>query len=355
MTLSPAAFIRSFLAVSAFLLALVAAMNFFVDPAGIFFGDSSLERAMAEALRWRPVIVVNGTYDERKFEQYRITFEDSRPAVIVSGSSRSALIGTRTYPEPVLNLSVSGASIEDHVALLSMALAKFEPRKVILCLDPWILNLWAGQTLWTSLQSQYVDAEAGLLPPGERDAASAADNSRYLQLVHFGYTLESIRKLRLLMSLARGHAVDVRLDDTPLPARDLLRRDGSRVYSLRYLNRRPDEADQDIDHWVQYSLAQFSFSAHHRKLLTALVVRLQQCCTVEFFLAPYHPIAYARLKVVRPEVMAVEAELRMLAQQRHIRVMGSYDPAQAHCTRDEFFDGAHAREVCLQRILETTP
>ena len=40
----------------------------------------------------------------------------------------------------LLNLSVSGASIEDQIAITEMALEKFNPQKIILSADPWLFN-----------------------------------------------------------------------------------------------------------------------------------------------------------------------------------------------------------------------
>ena len=55
----------------------------------------------------------------------------------------------------ILNLGVSGASIEDHITLLEMSLQKFNPETVIIGLDPWLFNKFNYQGRWKSLKKEY--------------------------------------------------------------------------------------------------------------------------------------------------------------------------------------------------------
>ena len=44
------------------------------------------------------------------------------------------------FNNQLLNLSVSGASIEDQIAITEMAIEKFQPQTIILGADPWLFN-----------------------------------------------------------------------------------------------------------------------------------------------------------------------------------------------------------------------
>lgn len=57
--------------------------------------------------------------------------------------------------QKTLNLSVSGATIEDQIAITEMALEKFNPRTIYLAADPWLFNAVNGQKRWRSIKSEY--------------------------------------------------------------------------------------------------------------------------------------------------------------------------------------------------------
>ena len=70
--------------------------------------------------------------DERQFIKNRILFETLNPKILVVGSSRVMQISSENFNQPMLNLGVSGASIEDHITITLMALEKFNPDKILL-------------------------------------------------------------------------------------------------------------------------------------------------------------------------------------------------------------------------------
>jgi hypothetical protein len=347
-------FIKYFLVTVAVLMGSAAMLNYFVDPAGIFFASETLEYAMAKGLADNNAVAIPGNYDERKFQKYRIELETHyQPAVLVVGSSRVMQISIKTYPEKVFNLGVSGATIEDDIALVFMSLKKFPVKKVILGIDPWVLSGSSGQDRWLTLDKEFYEAEAILLP-GRQAPRTLFDKQweKWAQLLNLDYTSESFKKLKQLSRLVGDQApVETSDNDTPLQKVDKIRKDGSRVYRLNYAARTQQEVDNDIDLWVHYTLEGFKYSEANMHLLSVYIdYLLQHHYEVEIFLPPYHPDAYAKIKVGTPEVLMVEENLRKLAKEKHINFVGSYDPNVTHCTRYEFFDGAHPREECIQKI-----
>src|SRR5690606_22220124 len=91
-------------------------------------------------------------YDERTLQRNIINNHHICPQVLVLGSSRTMLINSREFiGKTFFNNSVSGASIEDIVAIYQMYdNRKCYPGKIILALDPWILNVNNGQNRWKS-------------------------------------------------------------------------------------------------------------------------------------------------------------------------------------------------------------
>jgi hypothetical protein len=96
--------------------------------------------------------------DERQFIKFRIQFENLSPNTIVLGSSRIMQIGEHNYNNKIINLGVSGASIEDDIAIADIATKKFKPSTIFIGLDPWLFNSQSGQERWKSLSNEYFSA-----------------------------------------------------------------------------------------------------------------------------------------------------------------------------------------------------
>ena len=86
--------------------------------------------------------------DGRKLVKSRIIYETLKPKIIVIGSSRIRQAGSGSFKEPILNLGVTGASIEDHITIAEML------RNLILIKlfekDPWLFNKNNNQFRWQS-------------------------------------------------------------------------------------------------------------------------------------------------------------------------------------------------------------
>ena len=93
--------------------------------------------------------------DERKFIKNRIIYENLKPKVLVIGSSRIMQISNDNFNKQILNLGVSGASVEDHIAITLMALEKFNVDTILLGADPWLFNDFANQLRWKSISEEY--------------------------------------------------------------------------------------------------------------------------------------------------------------------------------------------------------
>jgi hypothetical protein len=93
--------------------------------------------------------------DERIFTKYRIGLETEKVDVIVMGSSRLMQLGTNSFDKSTLNLSVSGASVEDFVAIIPESVNKFKPSIVYIGADPWIFNKNSKQNRWISIKDMF--------------------------------------------------------------------------------------------------------------------------------------------------------------------------------------------------------
>ncbi|MBL0209054.1 MAG: hypothetical protein IPP84_14250 [Propionivibrio sp.] len=125
-------------------------------------------------------------------QKYRLQLEATQSKeFLVIGSSRSMQIGADVMQASVLNLSVSGASIEDYVAILDLA-RNLPAKTIILGVDPWVFNTNSGQSGWKSLAIEYFQG-FDRLTKGRQNASLSQqieDDNAWRKLVQI-FNLES--------------------------------------------------------------------------------------------------------------------------------------------------------------------
>ena len=343
-------FIVIFITSVALLFLVVASLNYFVDPLNIFSDsdDESLEAELARTLAAHQNIVTTNM-DERKFQLYRIKYEQLKPEVIIVGASRVMQIGKNTFGKNSLNLGVSGASIEDHVALLDLATTKFKPKMIIIGIDPWIFNSASGQKRWQSLRIEYENAVTKIQP--EMALKQTISVGFYDQLINYAYTKESLGELYKRYTNIDNDTIQYVESDTPLQDRDIIRKDGSRVYNKNYADRPQEDLAANFVGWIEYSISSYY---HSEKLLNTFIALLDyynKKYEVILLLSPYHPLAYKQKLEKKQILLEIENRIRSIARARNIQVIGSYNPTKNKCSNEEFYDGAHPRDVCITRIM----
>lgn len=71
-----------------------------------------------------------------------------------------------------------------------------------------------------------------------------------------------------------------------------------------------------------------------------------------FFLAPYHPIVYEKIKNEYQIVLEVESELLEYAKQNKIEFIGSFSPIKTDIDSLGFYDGMHGKENTIKKVMK---
>lgn len=142
-------------------------------------------------------------------------YETIKPEAIAIGSSRIMQASSKETNLDLLNLSVSGASIEDLIAIWELSSSKFNPAYVILGADPWIFNANSGQSRWKSLEAEYSLALSKL--------GLAKDVARSQNV--YASSLNAV-VVKFYDSVNRS---SIRADDDAPSLADKIRKDGSRL------------------------------------------------------------------------------------------------------------------------------
>ena len=211
---------------------LVITLNLYKDPANLFRG-SAYEKGIASLLLqgWNVKNISN--YDERLVQKYYINGLAERKDVVVLGSSRAMMIDSKMFPgRRFFNNSVSGASLEDHIAIYELYREKkLEPATVIIALDPWLLNRYSGQSRWRSLQSEYVAATSRFTQSQASlfgSAAGTAEAAKLLELISPSYFQQSLKATLQYSPQGQYSRTDAEEDETQIK-----RRDGSIEYDRK--------------------------------------------------------------------------------------------------------------------------
>ena len=283
--------------------------------------------------------------DERQFNFARLGGHLKSVKTVVVGSSRVMQVDSLMLNEPVLNLSVSGASIEDHIAFSAEAIAQYKPNRIIIGLDPWLLNQHDGQDRWKSINSLYAYWQANIRKNNElldNDASYFSKNMYVSKADSVWY--RAYKKINML--------------DRPTPingdaeASDKKRYDGSHIYNRAYATRTGEAIAAEFGILRDYSIEKYEFDLVAEKKMLELVTWIQKNgVKVIFVLPPYHPDLYSLLADEKQVILNIEDRFRNLARKYGVELVGSYDPRRVGCSKSEFYDGMHPTSACMAKVL----
>lgn len=299
--------------------------------------DFAREELMAKELVSQKAIY-SSNMNERIFVKNRIKYENIEPEAIAIGSSRLMQASSKVANLELLNLSVSGASLEDLIAIWDLSSSKFSPAYVFLGADPWIFNVNSGQSRWKSLEAEYGFALSKLgLHTKDVTNAKSLSTSRFNSLAVKIYDSVNQSKIR----------AD---DDTP-SLTDKIRKDGSRVYNLAYANSTPEEVARDALSFISYAMSKYQYSNEAKDILEKFVDKLKaQNRNVVLVLSPYHPSLYDQMRLHDRKFLEIESIFKDIAITHEIQLIGSYDPTKVGCSSEDFYDGQHPKDKCMVRV-----
>ena len=301
------------------------------------------EMALAKTLS-RNKVIYTSRMDERLFIKYRIQYETKKPDAIVIGSSRVMQIGENNYHKNTLNLAVSGASLEDDIAIASMAIDKFAPEVVFISADPWLFNSRSGHKRWMSISKEYSDALTKIDPLNTEKRGMIAAS-----IIHkddFGVFAEMINalygKVNKFNCLANNDLPEIRTK---------IRHDGSRVYNLSILTQTKSQTEKGFDNQMNYGMSEYEYSDKLRNRLERFIDHYSPHHKICLVLSPYHPLLYRRIKSQKPIILEIEKMYRNIADRKGISIVGSYDPGKLACLENQFYDGMHPSESAMAMVL----
>jgi hypothetical protein len=362
MTYSPfSKYLKLTAGLCSFTLIAVATVNYTANPGKIYpplpISDSYDRLSPKQIIKQlvqsdHGIIVKNDTWNERDLK-HALALHPTTARCAVIGSSHIMQISSdrkeRSLPKncpSLINLGVSGASLEDYLALSEAILRNEKPPKVIVFgIDPWSFN-FNRDSRWVRYKQNFFNIKSKL--EGEyHDDNSSSTLALMRNLINREYLLRSvqlIRSERRPIKNVQEFDHQVGLDDP------VLLPDGSLIYSGKYMRNAFASKISGIHgfgirgpRWVTEKAAE---------LFIRLVNHLQQQkFKIIFVLVPYHPAVWniAEHSAVTA-INVVESKVHEIARLTGSQVIGSYNPSNIGCTADEFFDEAHGKPICLTKL-----
>ncbi|PWT97043.1 MAG: hypothetical protein C5B52_14570 [Bacteroidetes bacterium] len=324
---------------------IVGCINFFVDPANIFSGES-YSNGIAAILSGGHNVDNISNFDERLLQVKMVQRLITTPDICVLGSSRIWEIGSDFYPgKIVMNCGVPGATLDDVVSIVGLLDSLHHlPKEIIINLDPFLVSENLNSD-WHSLKDyhNYLLLKLNLpsdysTPPHKYD--------KLLNLFSLNYFKGSCE---FLIQGKSKHFEDV---GTARPTRYGKYFDGTIAYPEKFLH--PDTSLTSI--LAKDMAAESGFvrpDPNKIALLNKLLDYLaKNFVNVKLLLIPYHPEYYHYVQNHRANLFdQYDQDFRKLAGEHKLSVTGNFDPTLLHINKNAFYDAYHLDKAHLKELI----
>lgn len=351
---------KTFLKKLAFLLPLplfVMYVNYKQDPANLFKGGKYEAELSGMLLQGKSVTNLLN-YDERNFQQLYVKKLNKCPEILVLGSSKTLMLEQEMFGSTSFyNGSLSAGCMEDMLAMYELFDKKAcAPKKVIIGLDPWLLNESNGMERWKKFGSQYAALLGKLKLDKKYPVGNFAneDYKNYAELLSFSYFQQSV------VDWLRG--VDTRLKPSQSATNVMATKhpDGSYMYESSYRDRSPDQVKRNAESEIAAKPIKgfhdfTALSSKYKEIFESFIDYLQsKNVEVILFMAPYHPIVYDFFKKdsFYHIVFTADDYFRKLATTKKIKIHGSMDPSIYKLSNTDFYDGVHCDKETIVRLMK---
>jgi hypothetical protein len=334
-----------FLFTSLFFLSAISLLNFIIDPNGqylnkfYFFEDYLSNELIAN----ENIGLRTGSYNDRKFIEYYFSKLKNKPKIIIIGSSISREISSQMLQSNILNLSVSGGSVDD-LALISMmsVLDQEKPKKIIFGVDYKMFTNYSDLPRFCALKKYFPAVKYSLNIDLQKKCFFTF--SKFENLINSTLTIQSSGQiLKFIYHRIFGLSKNI---NNRVPNLDLIQRDGSQIYGLHF-DRSVFVTDLDKENLSKMNEINFDKLNEFNALIKYLNKNQIQ---VEVYLAPTAPKLWD--EDITKNLVSNENIIRnILLACSNVKVIGSFDPNLMKCANSEFYDVGHAKFSCISRIV----
>lgn len=267
--------------------------------------------------------------DERIYQKLFILLNNEIPDTIVLGSSRIMQLHKDFFPKfygKIFNNGVSGASLEDYIALYSIYVQTNKiPKFCIIGIDPWIFNKNSGQDRWKSISEFYY---------------SGITNNKKINFLYRNIIEFFIKNTKSYFK--NNKIVHTRFSDN----------------SIEY-SRIPDEKEAlaAMQHAIKtgiYSLENFTGISNVEQFNSFIKLTENHKTKLIFLFTPIPPSIYDTILSKEKYRYVIETEkiVREFAKNHDIPVLWSFNPYTTKTKDSDFIDNLHVRKIYWNKLAE---
>ncbi|MEP7278875.1 MAG: hypothetical protein ABI813_09555 [Bacteroidota bacterium] len=326
---------------------LVGMVNYFVDPAHIFFSKNYVAGLAIILSKGHNADNVSN-YDERLLQEQMIIRLKRTPDIVALGSSRIMQFSSDFFPgKTILNCGVSHANVKDLIAITGLLDSMRRlPSEILLNADAGLIG--SDQTEeWKSLEVyyHYFMRQSGLPDAGNHFWQFAG--SRQLTSI---FSIEYMQaSMDFLFRNHTGKYIDI---GTQKPVSGGRFADGSIAYDDAYMHGSARQRAQfELETGRKNGIP--APSEEQQDLLLALLDFLnKRGASVSFYLLPYNPDLYNAVNQYHDKAFEqYESYYRNLAQKRSLSIIGSFNPAVYNISGTMFYDMYHCSKEAIGKII----
>ena len=98
-------------------------------------------------------------------------------------------------------------------------------------------------------------------------------------------------------------------------------------------------------------MSNYQYSNEVRNILEKFVSQLKaQIRKVVLVLSPYHPSLYDLMQLQDRKFLEIESIFKDIAVANGVQLIGSYDPTKVGCSSEDFYDGMHPKDKCMEKV-----
>jgi len=328
--------------------------NYELDNAHLFDSEEFLD-SVINIIRLGKNVANIKNYDERLFQKKYIEQLTVAPEIIILGSSRVLQIGPKHLNnDNLFNHGVSGAVLQDILAIYyPYHHKKIKPKKIVLGLDPWILNKNNNEFRWQTIKGEYskmIDFLQIKEHESKQKTYFSYEKNLVKELFSFKYFIESIKD--------RNQYCTPTIEN--ISSNQILTTNGTRSYS--YSTRQRSQKNINDLANIYGKGASISWLNNFEKidpelksnLLTLIQYLLKERIKITLYLPPFHPKTYKSI-IDDDELLIVkkvEKYFREVGKKYGLEIIGSYDPDNIEFKEGDFYDGLHAKEESLLKLFK---
>ncbi|MDD4711994.1 MAG: hypothetical protein PHP34_01540 [Bacteroidales bacterium] len=322
---------------------------YFVDPSHVYDGGKYEKSIVDILISGKNATNSDANLNERFLKRFLIQRYSKNVDHLILGPSRTMLISEKVLQDGnVLNLSLSGASLEDMISMYYITKRSgIKVKNMIICLDPQLFNENNADTRWKDNATYYnafIHNE-----PKVKEETSMANMMRLKNLFSMSYFQSSVKVLaHKIEDTVKGNQIVLTATNNYDNPGKTIHDDGSLSYDEKFRN--PEQKDVNIaaSKWTYQQFDSYdNLSDKYKKELQIFIDYVKKDgVQIRVFCAPYHPIVYHKIMSQKHYEYARFAMdyIHKFSVLNNLEIIGSYNPDNCGCNETCFYDGVHLND-----------